>query len=244
MSLPVTTTFSNPNPISSPTTLTETVAILNTLVASSLNGSFTPYIIQSAVPTVEQQGYIWVKLTGAGNKPTGVYVYYGGAWRKIYTGLPSEIRMFSGDPAGYFDANGLGVVGADWDGWHLCNGKDGVIDLSDKFIVAAHMSNALGSGYAGGWKTYVTGSALATGGSKEATLDADTAYWPGHGAINLQRWGADGNTPATDGGMYGVSGTPSAVVEVQAAYAGNTSPDPFEILPPFYALAYAVFVGY
>ena len=75
-----------------------------------------------------------------------------------------EIRGFTGAP-GYgpapalFNTNGRGNIGLEYDGWHICNGRDGVVDLSDKFIIGAHMNrnpNNTHPDYDHGWQTWQT----------------------------------------------------------------------------------------
>ena len=47
--------------------------------------------------------------------------------------------------------------------WSLCNGSNGTPDLRNTFVIGAHSDSS-------GAKTTVTGSATASGGSKDATL--------------------------------------------------------------------------
>ena len=49
--------------------------------------------------------------------------------------------------------------------WSLCNGSNGTPDLRNTFVIGAHSDSS-------GAKTTVTGSATASGGSKDATLVA------------------------------------------------------------------------
>jgi len=50
---------------------------------------------------------------------------------------PGGIIMFSGDVGKAFDAEGTGRKNTPYEGWQLCNGKNGSPDLQDRFIAAA-----------------------------------------------------------------------------------------------------------
>jgi microcystin-dependent protein len=57
---------------------------------------------------------------------------------------PGGIVMFSGDVAKAFDANGTGIPNTPYEGWQLCNGKNGSPDLQDRFIAAAGRNYKMG----------------------------------------------------------------------------------------------------
>lgn len=71
------------------------------------------------------------------------------------------IKMFyppSGNISDYFDNNGDGIVGGEWEGWKICLGSsNGTPDLRGRFIVGYDPTGS--SGF-----TYIIG---ATGGQKE-----------------------------------------------------------------------------
>jgi microcystin-dependent protein len=50
---------------------------------------------------------------------------------------PGGIVMFSGATENAFDAQGAGLKGTPYEGWQLCNGKNGAPDLQDKFVAGA-----------------------------------------------------------------------------------------------------------
>jgi hypothetical protein len=144
----------------------------------------------------------------------------------------------------FAESGGKGTVGGEWDGWQLCNGQNGAPNLSDKFIIAAKMDD-LGIGFENGdgpWKTNVTTSPTQEGaGVHEITLDTDNTFRPARGAVEVRRWEADGNTPNdSSGSLYGIG----SGVTLLGADAGKETPDPIPTLPPYYALAFAIFVGY
>lgn len=242
---PINTLFALPDPNAAPLNFTQQVQILNTLVQSSMGGGdYLPYVVSHSTPGVDDRGRVWIELDTAG-RPISTKIWVataGGAWRRIYNGMLKEIRMYSGDPTVDFDVNGLGLISKTYDGWALCNGKNGTTDLSDKFIVAGHLNNADGKvGYDNGWQANLTEDKMEkTGGASEFTLDKDHTWrdelisgdWSGE---NLNR---EGNIQ-----LYGIpsKGDPdknTTIVE------GNTDPDPIPTVPPFIALGFIQFVGY
>lgn len=240
MSLPVVVTIANPDPGAAPTTLTQLIVILRTLITAVVTGTYLPYVQGSATPDVADQNKVWHRKDGGG-RPMGTYVYYSGVWRRQYRG--PGIVMYDGDPAVDFaGAGGLGTVGGEWDGFALCNGNNGTPNLSDKFIVASHMSD-LTIGYSGGaHKTSVSGATTQNGGAAQVTLTNDNTYRPARAAVSVGRQTADGNTASVSGPLYGVGSSGS--IELLAADAGKTAPDAVPTLPPYYALALAKWVGY
>lgn len=234
MSLPITISIANPDPSAAPTTFTELIVLLRTLITAVVTGTYVPYVQGSATPAVGDQDKVWHKTDGSG-RPLGTYVYYSGSWRRQYTGRGNEIVMYQGDPAVDFaGAGGLGTVGGDWDGWALCNGNNGTSDLTDRFIVA-------GGTYGPEWQSAVSGSPLALGGGADIVLTADNTYRPPRAALQVRKWEADGNTPNSGGTLYG-SGTSD--LTLMDADAGNETPDRIPTLPPYFALALVKFVGY
>lgn len=241
---PVLTQFANPDPNAAPLNVTQLVQLLNALVSSAIQGSYIPYVISADTPGADDHDKAWIKLSSTGI-PLGTFIWYNGAWRRIYNGMIGEIRGYSGNPATDFDTDGLGNIGGNYDGWHLCNGKNGVIDLSDKFIIGGHMSD-LTIGYSAGWQTNVEGSTKKTGGNAAVTLDAAHTYMPDIPAVRARLWSATGNAPQPHtGDLWGVkSSTDSENDNIAPAITGNTSPTAVDIVNPYLALAWITFVGY
>lgn len=211
----------------------------------TMPGDYIPYVTGTATPATEDQDKVWHR-TDADGRPIGTYVYYSGAWRREYTGKIGEVVMYSGDPdVDFAESGGRGTVGGEWDGWQLCNGQNGSANLSDKFVIGAKMDD-LGIGYENGdgpWKTNVTGSPTQEGaGNTEITLTDETTFRKPVEQIKLGQWTADGNAAGTS--LYGLVNNDLTDVIFQAADAGNETPDPITVIPPYYALAFAVFVGY
>lgn len=244
MSLPVPITYANAPAGTCPTTIDDLIQLFRDITTAEVSGSYLPYVLGSSTPQVEDQDKAWIRLDAAG-RPLGTFLYYAGSWRRQYNGKFNEVTMFNGNPAIFFDGTGRGLTTSEWDGWSLCNGQNGTPNLSDKFIVAAHLDDSGGvSGYVSGWRTTVEGSALGTGGQVEVTLDATNTYRPAVDAIIVDRFDA-GAARDVAGKVFGIEdGTSTYDYELVPADAGQTSPDPIPTLPPYFALAYVIFTGY
>jgi hypothetical protein len=236
-----------PDPAMHPQTFGEACRFIDQLLRGSLQGSYIPYIIGSTTPTVQDQDKLWFRLDNSG-RPLGLFYYYSGSWRRQNTGLAGEVRMFQGNPSSYFDGTGKGILGTEWDGWALCNGNNGTSNLTDRFIVTAHMDGSGGiSMYSSGWQTGVTGSATKTGGQKNVTLIKAQIPLDPSDAVLLDKFTADGNARSNSGLLLGHhSGThdPDGSEAIIPADSGNTTPDPVWILPPYIAFGFATFIGY
>lgn len=99
--------------------------ILNGTIPDSAGGGLTS---GSTAPSSALTNKLWLKTDVAG-RPLGLYAYYNGNWRKVYTGVGvGEIRMFHYPPT-EFDGTGRGTVGGNWDGWAICNGNNATPNL-------------------------------------------------------------------------------------------------------------------
>jgi hypothetical protein len=231
-----------PDPSAAPLTVTELVNLLNTLFLPVEIGNFSNQIISgSSTPSVTDQDKLWFKLDGAGN-PLGFYKFVGGNWRPVYSGKIGEITMFSGNPVGIFDSTGLSAIGSVWDGWALCNGNNGTIDLRDRFIVS-------GLFYTGGnWVTHVTGTNVNTGGAATHLIVEQElpSYDPNFSGAEF-----DSGTPNAlnrliiDSRYLGYPQTiPGSNVSSDIHYGAVGPQTPISTLPPFIAVGYVQFVGY
>ncbi len=247
MSLPTfTAKLGLPSPTDAPLTVTELVNLLNTLFLPVSIANYNAQIVTgSSVPGVGDQDKLWFKTDTAG-RPLGFFSFYNGSWRRLYSGQLNQVSLYSGVPNHDFDSTGLGLINQTWDGWALMNGQNGTTDISDKFIVSAHMNESGGiNQYNAGWQTTVSGTAHKTGGSKDhlvtegelPTYDltitgfhpSDTNPGAGNAVAIVDNHGTTEYTVDL-GTQYGV--IPPAV---QAA---------IPTLPPYLALAYAQFIGY
>jgi hypothetical protein len=264
---PVTGHFAHADPNAAPLTLNELIDILNSLLSVQINGSYIPYVVQHGTPGADQSDFAWIELD-SGGRPLSMRIYYNGRWRKIYTGMIGEIRMYSGDPGDgdIWTPLGHGVVGGDYDGWQICNGNNNSPDLSDKFIVGAHMNNKDGhTGYNKHWQTFVDGkSDLQSGGSKDhmivqnelppfnPTGPVGATPPPPLGTNDVTIHGnefKDGTThtdahPIVDVN-YGNQLSHDFVIGHYGASPHDGDPQQaISILPPFYAFALIIFQGY
>jgi hypothetical protein len=243
------TGFANPDPNAAPLNIVELVKLLNQLVQSVMVGSYIPYVIGHDTPGTEDQDKAWIKLSTT-KKPLAVMTFYNGKWRRVYNGMLGEVRIYSGDPTDAtdgFDEDGRGIVEGEYDGWHLCNGNDGTPDLSDKFILPAHMN--IDDGHpmwnaTQGWLSFINGvTSTHTGGRKDNVLTAATTYQPAKPALQAGKWAADGNAHSTSGQMWGDIGG-GTTFDLIAADPGVPVPQPIENVPPYIALGFIIFVGY
>lgn len=244
----VVTQLANPDPDAAPLNITQLVQLLNTLISSQIVGSYIPYVIQHGEPGVNDRDKAWIYVDTQG-RPIETRIWWdnGSAWRRVYNGMIGEVRGYRGNPGVDFDSDGLGHIGGTYDGWHLCNGKDGVPDLSDRFLIAAHMNNNTVAGYQSGqWvTTEVDEAGQHTGGFREITLNNDNTYRPAREKVHAQRMTADGNGPDPAGALLGVgSGGTQYDLLGGEGDTGNTEPQAINIINPFIALGYITFVGY
>jgi hypothetical protein len=174
---------------------------------------------------------VWFKTDAAG-RPLGIYEFYNGNWRKVYTGVGyGEIRMYIGTNA-VFDGNGLGIIGGDFDGWQLCNGNGGAPNLEAYFLVG-------GVWTAGGWQTDTDGlSFKGSGGQKGPRLTAPML--PALATKMSFTLGAAAGSEVYTLGGAAIDYYP-VVDAVSGVATGGNNP---MVLPLFYAVAYMMFVGY
>jgi len=196
-------------------------------VQTDPNASFV--IISATTPGADDRDKIWFRVDSSG-RPLGCYLFYNGAWRKIWDEPVGAIKFWSGDTS-EFDATGLGNVGGQWDGWAICNGNNSTPDLRDQFIIVANQ-------YSGGsWQTNVTGSLTQDGGSKDVTMQVANLPAHTHQVTNHTNPGGGGNCNGADFTACGVSNK----VDITSS---TGSGDSFEVLPPYYSLCALQYIGY
>lgn len=239
---PVITQIGHVDPNAVPLNVNGLIDLLNTVVTSEITGSYIPYIIDSITPGSDKHDYAWIQTDSQG-RPLAIKIWYNGNWRRVYNGMLGEVRGYHGDPSVDFDTDGKGKIGELFDGWHLCNGRDGTPDLSDKFLLAGHMNNENGHvGYDNGWQSFIGGTDQKTGGEDSTTLTSATTYQKATQEVKLKLWSADGNAPNNTGDLFGLGANGEHTL-IQAD-PGNTQPTSFTNLPPFIALGWIIFVGY
>jgi hypothetical protein len=256
------TEFCAPDPNAAPLNLTQLVSLLNVLVHSEIRDPYLSVLLQHGTPNTADQDKVWFEKDTAG-RPVSIKVFYNGRWRRIYNGMLGEIRGYSGapgyhdnDPTSDFDSTGLGNVGGNYDGWGLCDGKNGRPDFSDKFLIGAHMNNKDShTGYKQGWQAFINTAQNAsdqkTGGQFEVTLNEDNTFRkpnPGFGIDHFE--GDTGRNP--DGHLFGkpnmVGGVQDADLTIFEDDGKTPTTDPpikpIPTIPPFIALGWIIFVGY
>lgn len=254
------TQFGPPDPNDAPLNLAQLFQILNRTVSSEIipPGVYKPYIIQNGDPDVDDQDKIWIDLDSQG-RPVATKIYWpvSGTWRRIYNGMLGEVRAFNGAPGygpppAYFNAVGMGNAGLEYDGWHICNGKDGTPDFTDRFIVGAHMNktDSKNDYDDGEWVSWVDGqSAKRVGGAKDFTLNENNTFQPASpGFLKVGTYEIEGATLTADETKWGA---PSLMEEnknknltIDAGDRANETPEAVSILPPFVALGWIIFLGY
>lgn len=258
----LTTTFAHADPTVSPLTVNELIDLLNLLVTTNLNGSYIPYILQSGTPSVDDQDKVWIQLD-SGNRPIATKTFYQGKWRRVYNGMIGEIRGYSGNPNNDFEMGGTdpgaGKIEGNYDGWFLCNGKNGTPNLSDKFLIGGHMDDSSGhTGYSDGWQTFVDGeNDLKTGGLNKQMIEA--VHLPELDVtFTLKGKEAKESDAHTDvealvDTHYANATNHTALHAIKPEtlhYGASPNAEPplpqkeFPVLPPFYALAWIIFRGY
>jgi hypothetical protein len=106
--------------------------------------------VGSSPPASSLTNKVWYKVDAAG-RPLGVFMFYNGNWRKVYTGaIIGEIRQYIGTNAA-FDGTGRGLVGGDLDGWAVCNGNNGTPQMHGVNLKGGIMGANVPGGRGDGW---------------------------------------------------------------------------------------------
>jgi hypothetical protein len=197
--------------------------------------------VGSTPPSSSLTNKVWFRTDGAG-RPQGIYMFYNGNWRKVYTGVAlGEIRMFSGPFSVYFDAGGRGLVGGDLDGWALCDGNNGTPNLEGFFPVGGQRGQAVGQA-TDQWFSNCEGNGWrSSGGNRGLTINMN--YLPAMVA-HTQSVGFQQGTGA--GFAVATTDVTQAAYHLQVTdLAGN--PGAGQQLPSqhlYIALGFIMFVGY
>jgi hypothetical protein len=258
---PIITEFAMPDPNAAPLNLTQLFQLANLLVSSKIDpaSTYSSYVIGAGQPSVDDQDKVWFKKDSQG-RPISIMVFWKGRWRRVYNGMLGEIRGFHGVP-GYgpypknFNENGMGNAEGEYDGWHLCNGKDGTPDYSDKFLLGAHMNKTDShSDYDDDeWVSWIDkDKAQHTGGVTEFTLNDASTFQPGTdiGQLKVGKYVIDsGGEKLVDDNSYLLYGKPSVNnedknLQLKIQSDGNIEPEPVSVINPFIALGWIIFVGY
>ena len=145
-------------------------------------------------------------------------------------------------------------------GWYLCDGNNGTPDLRDKFIVGTATIDTNDNNK---WKSDVDGTAKSEGGAATKTLGTNELPAHTHEKGTLAVTGGDHNhtydrsnvTTVASGGSAntrnqgvtetntGDSGDLTLTVSGSTGNQSGTTGEAFDILPPFYAIAYIMRVS-
>jgi hypothetical protein len=197
--------------------------------------------VGSSPPGSALTNKVWYKTDAAG-RPLGVFMFYNGNWRKVYTGVAVGTIIMCYWYEGFFDGTGRGILGGDYDGWAICNGNNGTINLQGFFPVGGATGESLGLG--SGWFTDADGIAWRTLGGQKTRITLTMANLPNmvaHSHIGSYVTGA-----GTVG--VGLSTNDAAQADYQLPVRdGNNQPGLSQALPfqhQYWALGFLMFIGY
>jgi hypothetical protein len=149
--------------------------MLDLLATGALSGSIPDtagggVFVGSTPPSSSLTNKVWYKTDAAG-RPLGVFMFYNGNWRRVYSGVAlGEIRIFAGPFSLYFDGTGRGLVGGDVDGWALCNGQNGTLNIEGDCPVPGLPGQFVGQS-TDGWFSNCEGTGWhAAGGQRGLTI--------------------------------------------------------------------------
>jgi len=199
--------------------------------------------VGTTAPSSALTNKVWFKTDGAG-RPLGIFMFYNGNWRKVYTGVATGTIIMCWWYLGFFDGTGRGIIGGDYDGWAICNGNNGTPNLLSRFPIGGNQGEVVPGGSANTWYSDIDGQAWRNqGGSRGPEYITRTklpklqtvaygilAAAPGSGAYAASDYGQTpvGTWPLLDGSGNPVDG------------AGQL---PLNI-PQFQALGFLMFIGY
>jgi hypothetical protein len=192
--------------------------------------------VGSSPPSSSLTNKVWYKTDAAG-RPLGVYMFYNGNWRKVYTGaIIGEIRLYVGGQAA-FDASGRGLIGGDLDGWAVCNGNNGTTNLVNYLPTAGHMGQSVGKPD-GWWCDGETPGTWVQGGGAFGPRRITGANLPQ--LLTVVYGTPTAATPGT--GAYHLNGPVAVTFWPEATSQGSpNNPLPYQA---YIAMAFIEFIGY
>jgi microcystin-dependent protein len=154
-----------------------------------------------------------------------------GTYDNIYGIVGVQAAVGTTIPAGMISL-WYGSIGSVPTGWYLCDGSNGTPDLRDRFIIGAGSSYSVGA--TGGSTTHTLTTSEMPSHSHTATVTD-----PGHNhSITATTFGAPtGSTILVPNGST-TTGTSTTGITVTNATTGSGTA--FNILNPYYALAYVM----
>jgi hypothetical protein len=198
--------------------------------------------VGSSPPSSALTNKVWYK-TDSGGRPLGVYMFYNGNWRKVYTGVAIGTIIMCWYYSGLFDGTGRGIIGRDYDGWAMCNGQNGTPNLQGFFPACGAPGENVGQS-AGTWYTDADGVAWRNNGGQKTRITLTMANLPAmvaHSHIGGYTTGA-----GTIGAALSTNDTAQADYQLPVRDVNNqpglSQALPFQNL--YIALGFLMFVGY
>jgi microcystin-dependent protein len=203
-----------------------TLAVTNSVSASSLNVSGAAALgsasVGSAGLSVMGPAALGSTTVNGNAVVTGTATLNGGA---TISGTATA-TTFSGN--GIIPVGGIimwsGAVTAVPAGWALCNGKNGTPNLMDRFVVGAGNSYAVN----------------ATGGTAQVTLAVNNIPPHSHSYVDnyFNLIECDWRGGGSWSGGNGTGGQAAQTLNTQSNNNPNGAAQPFDVRPPYYALAF------
>jgi hypothetical protein len=159
-----------------------------------------------------------------------------GTYDNIYGIVGVQTAVGTTIPAGIISL-WYGSIGSVPTGWYLCDGSNGTPDLRDRFIVGAGSTYSVGG--TGGATTHTITTSEMPSHSHTAT---STVTDPGHNHIISSTSTGVVSTSGNYAGNTGVvtSSTATTGITVATTLTSTGSGTAFNILNPYYALAYVM----
>jgi len=199
--------------------------------------------VGSSPPGSSLTNKVWYKVDGAG-RPLGVYMFYNGNWRKIYTGAAiGEIRMFW-YYSGLIDGTGRGNVGGDLDGWALCTGGNGTPNLQAYTPVCGQQGETVGQA-SGQWFTDADGVAWRNTGGQKARTVLSVGNLPANMIARTYITAIQNGTGAAKGVATNDDTSPQYDIVIRDEVTGASpasTPLPYQNL--YFAIGFFMFIGF
>ena len=188
-----------------------------------------------------------IVLDSSGRFPNEVWLTYGfnykfvvktsagttiGTYDNIYGIIGVQASSGTTIPAGMISL-WYGAIGSVPSGWYLCDGSNGTPDLRDRFVIGAGSTYSVGS--TGGASTHTITTSEMPSHTHTATVTD-----PGHFHTSYVNQSTAGAGSTAIGNTVTTGNTGSATTGITVSNATTGSGTAFNILNPYYALAYVM----